>query len=158
MANAVKPIPDGYQSVIPYLIVNGAAKAIAFYERALGAREVMRLDMPDGRIGHAELQIGDSRIMLAEEMPEMPDAICRSPKTLGGSTMGLCIYLPDVDAQFRRAVEAGGTVKRAVQTQFYGDRSGTFEDPFGHIWTLTTHVEDVSPEETARRMAALPTG
>lgn len=158
MAKPVKPIPDGYHSVVPYLSIKGAARAIAFYERALGATEIFRLDMPDGRIGHAELQIGDSRIMLADEMPEMPDAVCRSPETLRGTTVGMAIYLPDVDAQFQRAVEAGGIVKRAVQTQFYGDRSGTIEDPFGHVWTLTTHVEDVSPEEMARRMAALPMG
>jgi PhnB protein len=151
---AAKPVPEGYSTVTAYLSIKGAARAIDFYKRALGAEEVYRLDMPDGRIGHAELQIGSSRLMLADEMPEMPDAVCRSPQTLGGSTVGLAIYIADVDSQFKRAVDAGGKVKRPVQTQFYGDRSGTFEDPFGHVWTLSTHVEDVSPEEMKRRMAS----
>jgi PhnB protein len=156
MANKVNPIPDGYHSVTPYLSVKGAAKAIEFYKRAFGATELVRMGMPDGRVGHAELQIGDSRIMLADEMLEMSEAVARSPASLGGTTFGLNVYLPDVDAQFQRAIEAGATVKRPVQTQFYGDRSGTVADPFGHMWTLSTHVEDVSPEEMKKRMAALP--
>jgi len=156
MAGAVKPIPDGYHAITVYLSIKGAADAIAFYQRAFGAVELYRLGMPDGRVGHAELQIGDSRIMLADEMPEMPDAVARSPRTLKGTSLGLVLYLKDVDAAFAQAIAAGGTVKRPVKTQFYGDRSGTLEDPFGHVWTLATHVEDVSPEEMKKRMAALP--
>jgi PhnB protein len=155
MAGKAKAIPDGYHSVTPYLAVKGAAKALAFYKQAFGAQELYRLDMPDGRIGHAEIQIGDSRIMLSDEMPEMPDALTKSPPSLKGSTVGFNIYVPDVDTQFKRAVEAGAKVKRPVQDQFYGDRSGTVEDPFGHFWTLSTHVEDVSPDEIKKRM---PTG
>jgi PhnB protein len=158
MAAKVKPVPEGYSTVTPYIMVKGAAKAIDFYKRALGAEEVYRLEMPDGRIGHAELQIGSSRLMLADEMPEMPDVACRSPQALGGSTVGLCIYIADVDTHFKRAIDAGAKVRRPVQDQFYGDRNGTFEDPFGHIWTIVTHVEDVSPEEMKKRMAAMPHG
>jgi PhnB protein len=156
MADKVKPIPDGYHSVTPYLSIKGAAEAIAFYKKAFGAEEVFRMPMPDGKVGHAELMIGNSRIMVADEFPEMSDAVCRSPKTLGGTAIGLNVYLPDVDARFKSAIEAGGKVRREVQTQFYGDRSGTLEDPYGHIWTLSTHVEDVSPEEMEKRMAAMP--
>src|SRR4051812_20918094 len=112
MASPVKPIPDGYHSVTPYFSVKGGADALAFYERAFGAKVLFRLDMPDGRLGHAEIQIGDSRLMLADEMPEMADAVARSPKTLGGTTFGLNVYVPDVDAQFEQAVRAGATVKR----------------------------------------------
>ncbi len=158
MANKVKPIPEGYHSLTSYLSIKGASDAIAFYKKAFGAEELVRMPMPDGRVGHAELQIGDSRLMLADEMPEMPDVVAKSPRTLGGTTCGMVIYLADVDAQFKRAVEAGAKVKRPVTDQFYGDRSGTLEDPFGHIWTLSTHVEDVSPEEMKKRMAALPKG
>jgi PhnB protein len=156
MAGRARPIPEGFHSVTPYLSVRGATDAIAFYKKAFGAKELVRMDMPGGRIGHAELQIGDSRLMLADEMPEMPDAVARSPKGLGGTTFGLMIYVPDVDAQFKQAVASGGIVKRPLTDQFYGDRSGTIEDPFGHVWTLATHVEDVSPEEMKKRMAALP--
>jgi len=141
MASQVKPIPDGYHSVTPYFSVKGAAAALAFYERAFGAKVMFRLDMPDGRVGHAELQIGDSRLMLADEMPEMPDAVARSPQSLGGTTFGINLYVPDADAVFEQAVRAGATVKRPVVNQFYGDRSGTVADPFGHVWTLSTHVE-----------------
>ena len=155
MSPAVKPIPDGYHAVTPYLSITGAAAAIAFYKRAFGAEEIYRLEMPGGIIGHAEIQIGDSRIMLAEDMPNMPDAIARSPETLRGTTFGLCLYVKDVDARFEQAVAAGAIVKRPVTNQFYGDRSGTVLDPFGHVWTLATHVEDVSPDEMKRRM---PTG
>ena len=153
MTSNVKPIPDGYHSVTPYLSIKGAAAALEFYKRAFGAEEIYRLAMPDGRIGHAEIQIGNSRIMMADEMPEMPDAIAKSPTSLGGTTSGLCIYVGDVDARFQRAVDAGATVKRPVKDQFYGDRSGTVEDPFGHLWTISTHTEDVSMEEIGRRMA-----
>ena len=155
MASNVKPISDGYHTITPYLSIKGAAAALEFYKRAFGAEEIYRLGMPDGRIGHAEIQIGNSRIMMADEMPEMPDAIAKSPKALGGTTHGLCLYVSDVDARFQRAVEAGAIVKRPVKDQFYGDRSGTVEDPFGHLWTIATHVEDVSMEEIVRRAAAL---
>lgn len=158
MTSNVKAIPEGYHSVTPYLSIKGAAAAIEFYKKAFGATVEVVMGMPDGRVGHAELQIGDSRIMLADEMPDMADAVAQSPATLGGTTFGLNVYLPDVDAQFQRAVAAGATVKRPVKTQFYGDRSGTIVDPYGHVWTLSTHVEDVSPEEMKRRMAQLPTG
>jgi len=155
MADAAKPIPQGYHAITPYLSIKGAAEAIAFYERAFGATELYRLDMPDGRLGHAELQIGDSRIMLSDEMPEMSDAITRSPRTLKGTTFGLRVYVANVDAAFPQAVAAGAIVKRPLETQFYGDRSGTLEDPFGHLWTLATHVEDVTPDEMKKRMAAM---
>jgi len=145
---AVKPIPTPYRTVTPYLIVKGGAEAIEFYSKALGARERMRLPAPEGKIGHAELEIGDSVIMLADEFPEMQ---ALSPKTLGGTPVSFCIYVEDVDARFQQAIAAGGRETRPVKDQFYGDRSGTFEDPFGHTWTLATHVEDVSPEEMARR-------
>lgn len=153
MVEEVKAVPEGYHTLNAYIIVKGAARAIEFYERALGAQELFRFPMPDGRLGHAELQIGDSRLMLADEMAEMPDCITREPRGLGGTTFGLHVYVPDVDAAFQRAVAAGATVRRPVKDQFYGDRSGTFEDPFGHIWTLSTHKEDVSAEEMNRRMA-----
>ena len=154
MAGKVKPVPDGYHSITPYLSIQGAAAALEFYKRAFGAEEIYRLGMPDGRIGHAEIQIGNSRIMMADEMPEMPDAIVKSPRSLGGTTSGLCIYVGDVDARFQRAVEAGATVRRPVKDQFYGDRSATLTDPFGHQWIIATHVEDVSPEELKKRAAA----
>ena len=158
MASQVKAIPDGYHAVTPYLCVKGANEALAFYKRAFGATLVYKLEMPDGRLGHAEIQIGDSRIMLSDEMPEMTDAVTRSPKTLGGSSAGFSIYLEDVDVRFQQAIAAGGIVKRPVTTQFYGDRSGTLQDPFGHYWTLSTHVEDVSTEEMERRAAAFASG
>jgi PhnB protein len=147
----VKAIPDGYHSVTPYLIVRGAARALEFYQKAFGARELMRLPGPEGKLGHAEMQVGDSRVMLADEHPGMGAV---SPQGLGGTPVGLCIYVEDVDAVFDRAVSAGAKVVRAVQDQFYGDRSGTVEDPFGHKWTIATHKEDVSPEELQRRMQA----
>ncbi|HKP98136.1 MAG TPA: VOC family protein [Fibrobacteria bacterium] len=156
MAGKVKPVPDGYHTLTPYISIRGASDAIAFYKKAFGAEELYRMDMPDGKLGHAELQIGDSRLMLADEFPDMPDAVAKSPRTLGGTTMGFNVYVPDVDARFQRAIDAGGKVKRAVQDQFYGDRSGTLEDPFGHIWTLSTHVEDLTPEQMKERMAAMP--
>ena len=154
-ANA-KPVPDGYHTVTPYLSIRGASEAIAFYRKAFGAEEIYRMEMPGNKIGHAEIQIGNSRVMLADEFPEMPDAVARSPVSLGGTSIGLMIYVPDVDARFKRAIDAGGKVRRPVQDQFYGDRSAVVEDPFGHIWTLATHVEDVSVEEMKRRMDAMP--
>ena len=147
----VKPIPDGYHTVTPYLIIKGATAALEFYKKALGAREMSRFPMPDGTIAHAEIQIGNSRVMLGEESPERG---FRSPQTLGGSGTGLCLYVEDVDAWFKRAVDAGGKVFRPVENQFYGDRTGTFIDPYGHNWTISTHVEDVTDEEMARRMKA----
>ena len=147
---AVKPIPDGYHTVTPYITCKGAAKALDFYKTAFGAKEIMRYDM-GGTIGHAEVRIGDSVVMLSDEFPQMGAV---SPKTLGGTPFGLCIYLPDVDAAVAKAVAAGCTIERPLQNQFYGDRSATLLDPFGHKWTLATHVEDVSPEEMKRRMAA----
>ena len=143
-----KPIPEGYHSVTPYLIVDNGAKAIEFYKKAFGAVEKFRLPMGD-RIGHAEIKIGDSYVMLADEFPDMGHL---SPKARGGTTVSLLIYVQDVDAAFRNALDAGGTEKRAVEDQFYGDRAGTLEDPFGHQWTLATHVEDVPDAELQSRM------
>ena len=147
----VKPIPEGYHTVTPYLIVKDAARALEFYKKIFSAKELMRFDMPDGRLGHAEIRIGDSIIMLADEFPEMGH---RSPKSLGGSPIGLAIYVPDVDTLAKQIVAAGAKVQRPVKDQFYGDRSGTFEDPFGHVWTIATHKEDLSPEEVQRRFKA----
>ena len=149
---SAKPIPDGYHSVTPYLIVKGAAEAIVFYQRAFGATELFRVPGPGDAVMHAEIKIGDSIIMLADEFPQM-DAL--GPKTIGGSPVGLMLYLPDVDEAFHRAIAAGAKELRPLQNQFYGDRSGTVEDPFGHKWTITTHIEDVSSEEIERRMAAM---
>jgi len=151
MANKVKPIPDGYHNVTPYLVIKGAAAAIEFYKKAFGAVVVMQMPQPDGRIGHAELKFGDSYVMLADEFPEM-DVV--SPKTLGNSPVGLLLYVDDVDKTVERAVAMGATIKKPVANQFYGDRNGTIEDPFGHKWTVAVHVEDVTPEEMNRRMAA----
>jgi PhnB protein len=145
---AVKPIPDGYHSVTPYLIMRDAARAIDFYKRALGAVELFRFDAPGDKIGHAEIRIGDSVIMLADEYPDMG---YRGPQSIGGSAVSLMIYVDDADAQFKRAVEAGAKVKQELKDQFYGDRSGTIEDPFGHVWTIATHKEDLSSEEVMRR-------
>lgn len=145
----VRAIPEGYHSVTPYLVVDGAAEAIRFYEEALGATEVLRLPMGD-KIGHAEIRIGDSHVMLADEWPDMD---IRGPKSRGGATSSLMIYVEDVDAAFERAVAAGATPERPVENQFYGDRSGTIVDPFGHKWTISTHVEDVPEDEIHRRMA-----
>jgi len=145
----VKPIPDGYHSVSAYLIVDDAAKAIDFYARAFGARELYRLTMPDGGIGHAEIEIGDTRVMLADEAPQRN---VKSPRTLGGSSVHLVMYLADAGAAVKQALAAGATETRPLQTQFYGDRSGTVTDPFGHVWTLATHVEDVSSKEMQRRL------
>ena len=146
---SVKAIPEGYHSVTPYLFVDGAAEAIRWYEKALGATEVFRLPMGD-RIGHAEIRIGDSMVMLADEFAEMNK---RGPLARGGPTGSLMIYLDDVDTAYRRAIEAGATEERAPEDQFWGDRMGSFTDPFGHSWAVATHVEDVSEEEMQRRMA-----
>ena len=150
--NKVSYIPKGYQSVTPYLIVNDAARAIDFYKKALGATEVMRMNGPDGRIGHAELKIGDSYIMLADENPKMG---YRSANTIGSTPVSLMIYVPDCDSIVKQAVADGAELKRPVEDQFYGDRNGTIHDPFGHVWTIATHVEDVSNEEMERRMKKL---
>jgi PhnB protein len=149
---AVKPIPEGYHSVTPYLIVKDAAKALDYYVRGLGATELMRMAGPDGKVMHAEIRIGDSVLMLADEFPDYGAV---SPQTLGGTPVGLCIYVEDVHARFNQAAAAGGKVERPVQDQFYGDRSGTLVDPFGHKWTIATHKEDLTPEEIERRHAAM---
>jgi PhnB protein len=150
MTTDVKPIPEGYQSVTPYLAVDDAAAALAFYKGAFGATEVMRMPAPGGKIGHAEIEIGGSRIMLADEHPEMG---FRSPKAYGGSPVGLHLYVEDVDAVARQAVAAGAKELRPVKDQFYGDRTGSFEDPFGHVWHIATHKEDLAPDELKRRAA-----
>jgi PhnB protein len=146
------PVPEGYPRVMPYLIVDGATEAIDFYTQALGFSERMRLPGPDGRIGHAELMLGDDVIMLADENPEMG---IRGPRTIGGSPVTIQAYVDDVDTTFQRALAAGAKTLREVDDQFYGDRAGQLEDPFGHRWNLATHVEDVPPEEMSRRAAAL---
>lgn len=147
----VKPIPEGYHSVTPYLIADDAAGAIEFYKQAFGATELMRLAAPGGRVGHAELRIGDSRIMLADEFPDMG---ARSPKAIGGSPVSLHLYVEDVDATVRQAIAVGAKELRPVKDQFYGDRLGSVEDPFGHVWHVSTHKEDVPAEELERRAAA----
>lgn len=147
----VSPIPKGYHSITPYLVIKGAAQAIEFYKKVFGANELVRMPGPDGKIGHAELQIGDSRIMLADENPNMGQGYS-SAATIGASPVSLYLYMPDVDTVFQRAVAAGGKVLKPVETQFYGDRSGFIQDPFGHLWGIATHVEDVSPEEMKERM------
>jgi len=151
MANKPKPIPDGYHTVTPYLIVNDAARAIEFYKKAFGATELLRMPKADGKIGHAEIRIGDSPVMLADELPEME---ARSPKSFGGSPVSIFLYVEKVDTIFSQAVGAGAKVRRPVEDQFYGDRMGGVEDPFGHLWYIATHTEDVSPEELRKRAAA----
>jgi PhnB protein len=150
----VKPIPDGYPRVTPYLIVDGAAAAIDFYKSVLGATERMRMAGPDGKVGHAELEVGNSVIMLADEHPEM-DA--RGPKSVGGTPVSLHVYVEDADSVFERAVDAGAEARRPVEDKFYGDRLGSFEDPFGHHWHVATHVEDVPPDEMEKRAAEAAT-
>jgi PhnB protein len=145
---AVKPIPEGYHSVTPYLVIDGAAKAIDFYKKAFEATELMRMPMPDGKVAHAEIKIGDSPVMLADEQEQF-----KGPKSHGGTPVSLMIYVSDVDRIFKQAIAAGAKEMRPVVNQFYGDRSGTLTDPFGHVWTVSTHVEDVSAEEMNRRMA-----
>ena len=152
---AAKPVPEGYPEVTPYLIVDGAGAAIEFYGKVLGARERMRLPGPDGTIGHAELQLGDSLLMVADEAPQLG---LRGPRAIGGTPVTISVYVEDVDGVVERAAQAGARVLRPVEDQFYGDRSGQFEDPFGHRWSVATHVEDVSPEEMSRRAADLADG
>ncbi len=149
---AVQPIPDGYHSVTPYLIVSDAASAIEFYKSAFGASELMRLPGPGGKVMHAEVKIGDSPVMLADEFPEMG---MRSASTMGGSPVSICLYVEDVDTCFAQAIAAGAKEKRPVQDQFYGDRTGTLEDPFGHQWTISTHKEDLTEEEIHKRFESV---
>lgn len=147
---AVNPIPEGYRSITPYLVIKGATAAIDYYKKVFGATERMRMDAPGGTIGHAELEIGNSVVMLADEFPQMGH---RSPKTLGGTPVSILLYTENVDAVFKRALDAGAKQVRPVENQFYGDRMGTLEDPFGHLWSVATHVEDVAPDEMQRRAA-----
>jgi PhnB protein len=148
----VKPIPEGHNAVSPYLIVAGAARALDFYKKALGATELMRHEGPDGKIGHAEVRIGDSVVMLADEHP---DHDAHAPRKFGGSPVSLHVYVEDVDAVWARAIAAGAKVKRPLENQFYGDRLGSFEDPFGHTWHVSSHIEDLTMEELDRRAAAM---
>ncbi|MEA2474192.1 MAG: PhnB protein [Thermoleophilaceae bacterium] len=148
----VKPIPDGYPQVTPYLIVDGADAAIRFYSEAFGATERMRMGGPDGKVGHAELDIGDGLVMLADEHPE---SNAQGPRTIGGTPVLISLYVEDVDAVFKAALDAGATEKRPLENQFYGDRTAAIEDPFGHHWHLATHVEDIAPEEMQKRAAAM---
>jgi len=141
-------IPKGYNTVTPYLVIKGAAKAIDYYKKVFGATVVLRMDAPDGRVGHAELQIGDSRIMLADENPQMG---ARSAETIGGSPVSLYVYLPNCDEVVAKAAAEGGKILKPVADQFYGDRSGFFQDPFGHLWGVATHIEDVSDKDMAER-------
>jgi PhnB protein len=150
-APAKRYIPEGYHSITPYLIVRGAAKAIDFYKRAFNATELVRMPLPDGRVGHAELRMGNSVVMLSDEMPDMRIV---GPETIGGTSVGFCLYVEDCDAVFKQAIQSGARQDRPMENQFYGDRSGTVIDPFGHKWTVATHKEDVTPEEMRERMAA----
>ncbi len=151
MTSKVKPIPEGYHTATPYLIIKGAASAIEFYKKAFGATELFRMATPGGKIGHAEIKIGNSPIMLADEVPEMG---YRSAQSLGGTPVGILLYVEDVDTVFNQAIAAGAKVERPVKDQFYGDRSGGVTDPFGLVWHISTHIEDVAPEELQKRAAA----
>ena len=155
MSPSVKPIPDGYPQISPYLVLDDAARAIDFYTQVLGGTERMRMPGPDGKIGHAEIQIGDGVVMLADAHPDMGYL---GPKQIGGTPVTIGVYVEDVDSTFAAALKAGAKELRAVENQFYGDRSGQFEDPFGHRWSVSTHVEDVPPEEMAKRAAAMAQG
>lgn len=155
MTNKVKSVPEGYHTLTPYLTVRNAAAALDFYKRAFGADEVFRVTSPDGKVGHAEIRVGNSPIMLSDEFPEMG---AQSPETIGGSPVMLHLYVEDVDALVDRAVKAGGTLERPVADQFYGDRGGMITDPFGHKWWIATHVEDVPPDELERRSKAAFSG
>jgi PhnB protein len=152
MVSTVKPIPDEYRGAMPYLCARDAASAIEFYKQAFGATEVMRFDGPDGKVGHAEIRLGDAVIMLSDEYPEMGVV---SPQALGGSPVGIHLYVEDVDALVNRATAAGATVRTPPEDKFYGDRSATLGDPFGHVWYFSTHIEDVTPEEMRRRAEAM---
>jgi len=151
MSGKVKPMPDGYHGITPYLIIKGAAAAIDYYKKAFGATELMRMPQADGRVGHAELKVGDAVFMLADEFPEMQTV---GPATLGNTSVGLLLYVENADTVFDKAVSLGAKVKKPMADQFYGDRSGTLLDPFGHRWTISAHIEDVSLEEVKRRAAA----
>lgn len=148
MSDKVKAIPEGYEGATPYLIIKGASNALEFYKKAFGATELMRIAAPGGTVGHAEIKIGKAIIMLADEFPDMN---CKSPQSFGGSPVSMMLYVLDVDAFVNRAVAAGAKLLRPVKNQFYGDRSGSLEDPFGHQWHIATHVEDVPPDEMAKR-------
>jgi PhnB protein len=150
-AMPVKPIPEKYHTVTPYLVIDGAARALDFYQKAFGAEEVMRVDAK-GRIMHAEIKIGSSIVMLADEFPDMGFV---GPRALGGSPVSLMVYVENVDQVFARALAAGAKEKRPVRNEFYGDRAGNLVDPFGHVWTIASHVEDVPPDELDRRMQAM---
>lgn len=152
MTNKVKAIPDGYHAVTPYLFIKGAGRAIEFYKKAFGAKERLRLDMPGGGVAHAELEIGNSVIMMGEECPAME---AKSPQSIGGSPVMIHLYVDDVDAVFKRAVSEGAKVLQPLEDKFYGDRSGSVTDPFGHLWGIATHKEDVPPDEINRRAAAM---
>jgi PhnB protein len=152
---STKPVPDGYASVTPYLMIQGAAKAIEFYKNIFGAKERMRIPGPGGTVGHAEIEIGGSLIMLADDGP---GTSIKGPLTVGGSPVCIHVYLEDSDKTFAKAIAGGATEIRPVKNQFYGDRSGMFRDPFGHVWDVATHVEDVSPEELNKRLAAMKAG
>ena len=151
MPGQVRPIPEGYRTITPYLVVHDAAKAIDFYKRAFDAKEMFRMAGPQGKIGHAELRIGDSMIMLADEMPQMET---KSPQSLGGTTAGVFLYVNDVDAAFQKAASAGAKVTMPLADMFWGDRYGKLMDPFGHSWSMATHKEDVAPDEMQKRMQA----
>jgi PhnB protein len=155
LMSQVQKVPAGYHAVTPYLVVQGAAQAIAFYQQAFGAREKMRMTGPDGKLGHAELQLGDSIVMLADEYPDWG---ALGPSSIGGTPVSLLLYVEDVDAVFARSLAAGAKELRPVKDQFYGDRSGLLEDPFGHRWSIASHIEDVSPEEIERRFRAMCQG
>jgi PhnB protein len=152
MAAKVKPIRDGHRTVTPYLAIKNAAEALEFYKKGFGAVERYKLLLPDGRVGHAEIQLGDSIVMLSDEFPEYGG---KAPETLGGSPVNIHLYVEDVDAFFERALAAGAHARKPVMDQFYGDRSGQLEDPFGHLWWVATHTEDVAPEEMQKRVQAM---
>ena len=151
MSGKVKPIPEGYEGATPYLIIKGAAKALDFYKKGFGATEIMRIPASGGAVGHAEIKIGEAIIMLADEFHALNH---RSPQSLGGTPVSIMIYVEDVDTFVKRAIAAGAKVNQAVENKFYGDRSGSLEDPFGHQWHFATHVEDVPPDEMAKRAEA----
>lgn len=148
MAGKVNAIPEGYEGATPYLIIKGAARALEFYQKAFGATEIMRIPAPEGKVGHAEIKIGTAIIMLADEFPDMN---CKSPQSFGGTPVSIMVYVQDVDRFVKQAVSAGAKVLRPVENKFYGDRAGSLEDPFGHQWHFATHVEDVPPDELAKR-------
>ncbi len=152
MKKKLKPIPKGYHSVTPYLSIKGATDAIAFYKKAFAAKEIMRIPAPGGTVGHAEIQVGDSRIMLADEYPDLN---FRGPRSFGGTSVHIHLYVQDVDRVVKKAIAAGAKVLRPVTDQFYGDRSGSLEDPFGHVWHVATHVQDIPMRQLKKRAATL---